>query len=314
MASVLITGGTGLIGWCAAEALIEQGHDVVVYDLKPNIENIAHLGTRVTVVAGDVTDLPKLLHVMRSHRIDHVMHLAAFITDQAKLDPAGAFKVNAVGSANIFDAALALGVRRVVWTSSVVALGVGPGYDGAPVDEAYNVVSRSPYGASKWGCEVIAEGYRDLGLDIVGIRPALSYGIGRLTGGTGVFNNAVREIALGRPAGIMSSPSVLHQPMYNRDMAGLLIEAMLGPMPEHSIFNVPAERNYGDEDILDIVRRTCPGIPVHTDPVPDYIPAIPLVDGSRARREIAYTPRYTLEDGIREMVEAFRREAGGALP
>ncbi|WP_066969501.1 NAD-dependent epimerase/dehydratase family protein [Rhizorhabdus dicambivorans] len=308
MASVLITGGTGLIGWCAVEALIEQGHGVVVYDLKPNMENIAHLGNRVSVVAGDVTDLPKLLNTMRLHGVDHVLHLAAFITDQAKLDPAGAFKVNAVGTANIFDAALALGVRRVVWTSSVVALGVGPGYDGTPVDESYSVVSRSPYGASKWGCEVIAEGYRDLGLDIVGIRPALSYGLGRLTGGTGVFNSAIRAVALGQPAGIMGSPSGLHQPMYNRDMAGLLIEAMLGPKPEHGIFNVPAERDYSDEDVLAILRRVCPGAVVHTDPVPAYIPAIPMVDGRRARREIAYTPRYTLEDGIREMVEAFRRE------
>lgn len=309
MASVLITGGTGLIGWCAAEALVDQGHKVVVYDLKPNIDNIAHLGDRVTVVAGDVTDLPRLLQAMRLNGVDHVLHLAAFITDQAKLDPAGAFKVNAVGTANIFDAALALGVKRVVWTSSVVALGVAPGYDGASVDESYNVVSRSPYGASKWGCEVIAEGYRDFGLDIVGIRPALSYGLGRLTGGTGIFNSAIRAVALGQPAGILASPSGLHQPMYNRDMADLLIAAMLGPKPEHGIFNVPAERDYSDEEILAIVRRVCPDAVVHTEPVPAYIPAVPMVDGSRARREIAFTPRYTLEDGVREMVEFFRKEA-----
>jgi nucleoside-diphosphate-sugar epimerase len=307
MANVLITGGTGLIRWCAADALVEQGHKVVVYDLKPNLDNIAHLGNRVTVVAGDVTDLPRLLNTMRVNDIDHVLHLAAFITDQAKLDPAGAFKVNAVGSANIFDAALALGVRRVVWTSSVVALGVGPGYDGTPVDESYNVVSRSPYGASKWGCDVIADGYRDLGLDIVGIRPALSYGMGRLTGGTGIFNSAVRSAALGQPAGIMSSPSVLHQPMYNRDMAGLLIGAMLGPKLAHGIFNVPAESDYSDADVVEIFHRVCPGVAVHTDPVPDFIPAIPLVDGALARREIAFTSRYTLEDGVREMVDAFRK-------
>ena len=308
MANVLITGGTGLIGWCAAEALVGDGHHVVAYDLRPNMANVEHLGDSIDVVAGDVADLPRLLGTMRQHRIDHVLHLAAFITDQAKLDPAGAFKVNAVGTSNIFDAALALGVRRVVWTSSVVALGVTPDYDWTPVDESWNVVSRSPYGASKWGCEVIAEGYREnLGLDVVGIRPALCYGMGRLTGAVGVFNEAIRQIALGEPAGIMGSPSRLHQPMYNKDMAGLLIAAMLGERPEHCIFNVPAERDYRDEDVLSVVRRVCPGARVHTAPVPPYVPATPLVDGSRARREIAFTPRYSLEDGIREMVEAFRR-------
>ncbi|WP_242128702.1 NAD(P)-dependent oxidoreductase [Sphingobium sp. Sx8-8] len=309
MANILVTGGTGLIGWCTAELLVEQGHRVVLYDLKPILENIAHLGDRVTVVAGDVTDLPKLLHVMRNHDVDHILHLAAFITDQAKLDPAGAFKVNAVGSANIFDAALATKIRRVVWTSSVIALGIGPGYDGTPVDESYNVVSRSPYGASKWGCEVIADGYRALGLDVVGIRPALTYGLGRLTGGTGIFNAAIRSAALGEAAGMMASPSGLHQPMYNRDMAGLLVEAMLGPTPPHGIYNAPAERSYSDTEIVDIVSRVFPSVQVHTDPLPDFIPQVPLVDGSRARREIAYTPRYTLEDGIREMGETFRFEA-----
>ena len=55
-------------------------------------------------------------------------------------------------------------------------------------------------------------------------------------------------------------------------------------------------------------RPARPGVAVHTDPVPAFIPAIPLVDGSRAQREIAFTPRYTLEDGVREMVDFFRRE------
>lgn len=308
MANVLITGGTGLIGWCATDALVEQGHRVVAYDLRPNLNNVEHLHDRIDVVAGDVTDLPRLLGTMRQYRVDHVIHLAAFITDQAKLDPAGAFKVNAVGTSNVFDAALALGVRRVVWTSSVVALGVTPDYDWRRVDESWNVVSRSPYGASKWGCEVIAEGYREnLGLDVVGIRPALSYGLGRLTGAVGVFNKAIRRIALGEPTGIMGSPSRLHQPMYNKDMAGLLISALLGERPEHCIFNVPAERDYGDEDVLAIVRTLCPEAQVHAAPVPSYIPAVPLVDGARAIREIAYAPKYTLEDGIGEMIDAFRR-------
>lgn len=309
MANVLVTGGTGLIGWCVAEALVEQGHRVVAYDLRPNLANVEHLGDRVDVVAGDVTDLPRLLATMKQHGVDHVIHLAAFITDQAKLDPAGAFKVNAVGTSNIFDAALALDVRRVVWTSSVVALGVTPDYDWTPVDESWNVVSRSPYGASKWGCEVIAEGYREnMGLDVIGIRPALSYGLGRLTGAVGVFNGAIRRAARGEPTGIMGSPSRLHQPMYNKDMAGLLIAALLGERPEHCIFNVPAERDYNDAEVLEIMRRLCPDADLHTAPVPPYIPATPLVDGARARREIGFTPRYRLEDGLQEMVEAFRRE------
>jgi UDP-glucose 4-epimerase len=310
MANVLITGGSGLIGWCATEMLVEQGHEVVVFDLRPNLANLHRVLDKVTVVTGDVTDLARLLHVMKRHRIDHVLHLAAFIAHESQLDPGGAFKVNVVGTTNIFDAALMMGVRRVVWTSSVTALSTMADYDGRSVDETYSVVARGPYGASKWGCEVVADGYRnDLGLDVMAVRPALTYGIGRLSGGTGVFNESIRQVALGQPTGIMSTTAGLHQPMYNKDMAGLLIAALLGPRTEHHIFNVPAESDYTDEQLLATVRRICPDAQVHTEPVPPYVPPIPVLDGSLARKEIAFTPAYTLEAGLREMIDHFRAAA-----
>lgn len=310
MANILVTGGTGLIGWRATEALVEAGHHVVVYDLVPNMANVGHLADRLTVVRGDITDLAGLLNTMRIERIDHVLHLAAFLTDQSQRDPAGAFKVHTTGLANVFDASLALGVRRIVWTSSIAVLGVQPGYDGRAVDESYNVVSNFAYGASKWGCEVIARGYRQLGLNIVGFRPVTCYGLGRLSGGVGLFNSAVRNAALGRPAAVPSAPGPLHQAIYNRDMAALLIEALLGARLEHDIYNVPVERNYTDEEVLAIFQRVFPEAQLHIEPTPDFMPAIPVIDYSRALREMPFRPSYALEDGIREMAEFFRRTEG----
>lgn len=309
MANVLVTGGTGLIGWCAGQQLLEAGHKVVALELHPNAENLRRIEGECTVEAADVTDRPRLEAIMRTHAIDHVIHLAAFITHQAKADPAGAFRVNTLGTTGIFDLALELGVKRVVWTSSCVALATSPGYDGSPVDEDYNVVSRGPYGASKWGAEIASEIYHEqFGLDCVAIRPALTYGIGRLGSGTGVFNSAIRDIAQGRPAGVMGSPSGLHQPMYNRDMASLLIAALFGAKPARRVYNVPVEQNYSSEDVLAVIRRIVPEAQVHTDPVPSYIPPIPIVDGSAARRDIDFTPQYDLERGLREMIDYFRRE------
>jgi len=306
MANILVTGGSGLIGWCAAEQLTQQGHDVVVFDLKPNHENLATLQDKLTIVSGDVTDLPKILSTMKRHRIDHVLHLAAFIADQSALDPAGAFKINTIGTANIFDAAMALDVKRVVWTSSVTALAVADDYDNHPIDELYQVISREPYGASKHACEVLADRYKsNFDLDVVGIRPALTYGMGRLSGGTGTFNSAIRKMALGEKTGVLSSMT-LHQAMYNRDMAALLIAALLGKKPQHHIFNTPVERNYTNDELIRVLYRVCPDAEIYLDAIPSYIPKVPVMDGSRARREIDFTPRYSLEDGVREMVDLFR--------
>ena len=307
MASVMITGGSGLIGWCAAERLIAQGHNVVVYDLHPNLDNLSGCLQQITIVSGDVTDLPRILTTMKRHRIDYIVHLAAFIADQAALDPAGAFKVNTIGTANIFDAALALDVKRVVWTSSVTALAAARDYDNRPVDEDYQLISRGAYGASKHACEVMSQGYKtNFGLDVIGIRPALTYGIGRLTGAAGGFNAAIQKLTLGMPVGVLGSLT-LHQPMFNRDMADLLIAALFAEKQEQHIFNTPVERNYSNDEMLEVLYRVCPGAQLHVEPLPHYVPKVPLMDGARARQAFDFTPRYTLEEGVREMVEVFRK-------
>jgi UDP-glucose 4-epimerase len=129
--------------------------------------------------------------------------------------------------------------------------------------------------------------------------------VGRLGGGTGLFNEAVRRMALGQRTGVLSS-ATLHQAMYNRDMAAFLVAALLGPRPKHHLFNTPVERDYSDTEVLTVLRKVCPGVDIHMDPIPDYIPKVPIMDGSRALNEIAFKPRYTLEDGVREMVTLFR--------
>lgn len=309
MGSVLVTGGSGLIGWRAVELLLERGHEVVVYDVNPAHENLAGLRDRAPVVGGDVTDLARLLTAMKQHHVERVLHLAAVISEQAGTDPASAFRVNTLGTTNVFDAALALDVERVVWTSSVTALAVADGYANEPVGEEHPIITSGAYGASKHGAEVIAAIYRrSRGLDAIGIRPAMVYGIGRLGGGTGLFNAAVRRMALGERAGFLGS-ATLHQPMYNRDAAELLTRALTVQRPEHDIFNIPVERDYTDAEVLEVMRRVCPEAEVWIDPIPDYIPRVPVVDGSRARRELGFAPRYSLEDGVREMVELYRAAA-----
>jgi nucleoside-diphosphate-sugar epimerase len=311
-ANVLVTGESGLIGRRVVEMLVEQGHRAIVYDLAPNYRDLRDVADKVQVVAGDVTDLPCLLATLRRERIDHIVHLAAIVTRAAKASPGAVFRVNVGGTLNVFDAALATGVRRVVWTSSISALGVGPDYDGRPVDESYRVASRSPYGASKWACEVAAEAYAsEFGLDVVGIRPATTYGLGRLGGGgPGFFAEAIRRLAIGEPARIVAARAGLMQPMYDRDMARLLLATLFGSRPRHIIYNHPAERSYSDDEVLAVLRAVCPGAVLTLDPPLEFVAPMPIVDGSLARRELDFTPAYSLKDGVAEMVAHFRTQPG----
>ncbi|MFE2179223.1 NAD-dependent epimerase/dehydratase family protein [Streptomyces sp. NPDC059455] len=306
MAHVLITGGSGLIGWRVVESLVELGHDVVVLDSQPNHANLEPVADKITVVAGSVTDLPTILRVMKRHHVDHVIHLAALVTQFALRDPAAAFQVNTLGTANIFEAADALEAKRVVWTSSVTALSAPDDYDNTLVAEEYPRISTHPYGASKFGAEIVANRFvQDRGLDIIGIRPALVYGIGRLGGGAGLFNEAVRRLALEKSTELLGS-STLHQPIYNKDMAQLLVQALFVDRPEHHLFNVPTLKAYTNEELEAELSAAFPDADVRVAPAPDYIPKVPAVDGSRAQRELGFTPRYSLVDGVRELVDLFR--------
>jgi len=186
MAGVLVTGGTGLVGWRVAEQLVSEGHKVVAYDLYPTLSNLARIKGSVELVAGDVTDLPMILRTLKQYDVTHIIHLAAMIAIPAAINPAKAFLVNTIGTANVLDAALATGVERVSFASSVMALGVTDGYNGEIVDENYNGQPTTAYGCSKYAAEIISQTYREIyGLKTVCIRPCMAFGIGREGGGAG---------------------------------------------------------------------------------------------------------------------------------
>lgn len=307
MASILVTGGSGLIGWPTMDRLCADGHRVVCFDLQPNPANLRLVTGDVELVVGDVSDLSRLIAVIKRHTITHIVHLAAMVTEPAAADPGGAFRVNTLGADAIFAAALSCGVSRVVWTSSLSALQAEDDYNGEPVPEDYPCRSSRPYGASKHGAEVIADGYRrNFDLDLIGIRPAQTYGIGRLGSGAGIFNQAICNLAIGKP-GIIPRTRSFHQWMYNRDMAALFAKALFMSQPKHHLFNAPVAR-YTDGELEAALLRLCPGGELSFVDIPGHEPKVPLMDTSRAQRELAFAPRYSLDAGLAEMVEHYRRE------
>ena len=83
----LVTGGTGQIGAYVCEALLDDGHQVVCYDYKPNYENIGSISKRMEVVNGDINDADAILELVRSNRITHIIHLAASLGPRLDAEP-----------------------------------------------------------------------------------------------------------------------------------------------------------------------------------------------------------------------------------
>ncbi len=169
----LVTGGTGFVGTHVVRALVARGGSVrALARPASRRENLADLS--VEIVPGDLTDPASLARAMKG--VTTLYHVAADYRLWAK-DPLELYRANAGGTDNILRAAAEAGVSRVVYTSSVAALGLTD--DGSPGTEE-TPVSREKiighYKKSKFDAERVALDWAKKGLPVVIVNPSTPIG------------------------------------------------------------------------------------------------------------------------------------------
>ena len=138
MKKVLVTGGAGFIGAYVCRQLARAGAQVVVHDLSPLGNVLDALSWSDTPkdcirVTGALTDFDGLVTAIQLHKIDSVVHLGSPLIDEVEKDPRIGLDQIVRGTCNVFDAALACGVRRAVWASSLSVFGRHNGDCLAPI-------------------------------------------------------------------------------------------------------------------------------------------------------------------------------------
>ena len=142
---VLVTGGAGYIGSHAVRILPGAGHEVWVYD------NLC-LGHRQAVpagrlVGGSLADRPRLVEALREHKIEAVMHFAAFAAvGESVADPAKYYANNVVASLSLLEAMREAKVERIVFSSTTAVYGVP---NKIPITEEESRRPINPYGFCK---------------------------------------------------------------------------------------------------------------------------------------------------------------------
>ena len=143
--AVLVTGGAGYIGSHTCKALAAAGYLPVAYD------NLVHGHTWAVkwgpFVQGDVADAERLLHTLRTHEIESVIHFAAFAyVGESMAKPAMYFRNNTVNTLTLLETMREAGADKIVCSSTCATYGVP---DEVPMHEDSRQEPINPYGESK---------------------------------------------------------------------------------------------------------------------------------------------------------------------
>jgi nucleoside-diphosphate-sugar epimerase len=169
MKNILITGATGFIGRHLAQRLIKD-NAYNIFCLVRNLKKADFLyNWGAKLIPGDITDKASL-RVLGDYEIDTTFHCAAYVNDKnLKL----LHKVNVLGTENVCDLSLKLGVRQMVYLSSVAVVS---GNTSVPLTENLSYCATNRYGESKIEAEKMALDYRRRGLKMIILRPPMVYG------------------------------------------------------------------------------------------------------------------------------------------
>ena len=174
--TVLVTGGTGYLGSAVVQALVQK--DEPVRCLIRKASPTTHLeGLKVEMAYGDICDARSIARALKG--CDRVYHLAALYTNWLRR-PGIMYQINEQGTRNVLSACRQAAVGKVVYCSSVAALGA---HGQAPADEnaRFNLMAaRDHYYISKFRAEQIALQYAREGLPVVVVNPSVPVGPGDL--------------------------------------------------------------------------------------------------------------------------------------
>ena len=302
---VLVTGGTGFVGSFTAAHFAERGHEVVCFDRKiqpsPELEAV---GTRVSLVEGDVLNGKKLLETVKAHGIEGIVHAAAVISQGAgAADPMATYRINVDGTMAVLETVRAAGLR-MVYVSTATLYGIHPDLPLHKEDDRIDPVGI--YDTTKLMAETMAITYHKVyKLDIAAIRPGYIYGPRNSTGGYFLDRLYAGE-EVEQPVGGDLPMDVT----YVKDVAlGIYLAMTVRPI-RHRLFNITGGIQRRRGEVAELAGKLLPGARIHLGPgVPPTAHLRGPSDLTRAREELGYAPQYTLETGMAEWLDWLRRHA-----
>jgi len=306
--SILVIGGAGFIGRRMIPVLAAAGHEVTCMDIDVAGAStaFAHLGDKIKVVRGDVTQFDDVIGAIQEFRADRVVNLSYFIGDLA---PHVAFKLDIQGMDNCFEAARRSGVKHTVFASSVAVTGQQTEFGERLVDETDERRGETQYAVNKIINEWQAHDYRRAyGMTITCIRPA------NVTGPDKKFGSIDHVNCMCQPARGQSvtfpHADTMRCVIHVEDMAEVFARVVLTDKPKYETYNSGGAM-VSLAELAAQVREFLPDADIgfEAETGGRAISGNYLIDNSRVIEEfsVQYAP---LRQRVKEVINAIRTGEG----
>lgn len=311
---VLVTGGAGFIGSHIAEAYLREGWEVAVLDdLSRGHE--ANVPKAARFVRADIRS-PEARQTLATGGFDVLNHHAAQIDVRVSVDrPAFDSHINVVGLVNLLEGAGEGGVKRVIFASSGGVVYGDP--EVIPTPETAPKLPVSPYGVSKLAGEYYLRALAALrGFEGVAMRYANVFGPRQdPKSEAGVVSIFVSRLLAGQALTVFGDGRQTRDYVFVKDVARANVLAASVPISSDGNFDGPAFNiaTSVQRNVLEVAAAV--GQVMGRKPEIEFAEARPgellrsALDVSKARKVLGWTPKHMFEDGLRELVDWFKKEA-----
>jgi UDP-glucose 4-epimerase len=305
---IVVTGGAGFIGSHIAEALAERGDEVTVVDnfSTGRKENLAHLGSKIEIAEGTITDTEFLRKIFKGK--DAVVHQAALPSVPVSIErPQDTNNANIDGTLSVLVAAKDSGIDRVIYASSSSVYGDTPTL---PKVETMQPSPLSPYAIQKFAGEMYARRFYALyGLKTIGLRYFNVFGPRQNPNSqyAAAIPKFITMIKDGQKPVINGDGEHTRDFTYVDNVVNANICALESKQGFGEVFNIASGGQISLNELIAKINEI-----LGTSIQPEYGPEREgdikhsFADISKAQETLGYEPKIPFDDGLKITIESFK--------
>jgi UDP-glucose 4-epimerase len=315
---VLITGGMGVLGSMVSSRFVQEGHRPVLIARHLDRSLIRPIEDQVDIELGDILDFPRILSIIQSYNVTHIIHMAALIGALSHKNPPQSIHINVIGTLNILEAARFMKVQRVIYASAKGVYGhidgeyAHPTYKPLPEDHPKNPVRI--YESAKLMGEHIGQFYqRTYGLEFAALRFGGTYGPGKTIrhGAVATLSKIIEGAYSGTPVTIEKGGDQKNDCIYNKDVAHGVYLACIAPKLRYPAYNIGMGIGITLREVAEEVKRLIPDANIQVGPGLHFLEGPThyycVYDITRAREDLGYSPQFTLRKSVEDYIETVQQ-------